>query len=823
MSHKAFQIDIENDVGWDWPLQIGFTLPDAHKDISTASSLWWSNQYGEYHIANDRVDRLNIIITRMSYDDLLKKNKLRPKGLNLQADSLIFLRTNSSDSDFNPQKDMVMSLIESYQSGSFSVVQVANENEFPDFLENFISELSHDLDLVRALEKASPFGRHIYGSQIMKVSKLSNLYKTIKSNLKKPKYSGRSFTIDNVKFLRDIDYETSVLIERLEDEEGRLIFDEEKETAKDIFHLNTALKNNIPGFKPSFDQFKAKDIRHDPQQPENGGGEASSQFLQARIIDSSFDTHVYLKPNSLYKLLVRFGFPSSDWVSGQIKVSLDQIFESEGKDEADVQIIFSSLNYETPQTKTVKIKRGKNSDSATFDIDTSAFTDNEFTGTISALHKGRIIQQAVVEASIVDGEPGSGHQPLKVKITASPRTIIAAMDDRQEFGTSLVLDESDGKTGMTSVANDKMELIYENSLRSKINDLRRAVEKVIQGKGPEEMDLYGEEFKTQLIGLARKGREFYDAFFKDRIVPDKPIQIVTKLTDYFPLDFIYTYPNPSKQNAKVCPNAKEALEKGKPLTCGGCIDLKADPGIEIVCPFGFVGLRNIIERYDAGAHQEALSGGGHLGLLFQPLPDRKSLNALNRTLHASSEKVDKVATDTTTKVKARIKATSKELIEVDDWTSWKDNVQQKDPDTLLLIVHTEEDDDGELQMEIGPENFLLKGDLSPKYLYKEGSKTPPLVILIGCNTTDTKIAAFDFTAQFINKGAAIVLSNFTKITGRKAGLIVTEMMDIMKSMKGKEISLGEIILKLRQQLMARGVLASMSLIAHGDADWLIKI
>ena len=68
-----------------------------------------------------------------------------------------------------------------------------------------------------------------------------------------------------------------------------------------------------------------------------------------------------------------------------------------------------------------------------------------------------------------------------------------------------------------------------------------------------------------------------------------------------------------------------------------------------------------------------------------------------------------------------------------------------------------------------------------------------------------------------------MITNFTKIRGAQAADIVICLMEILKVYKGKEATFGEIMLKLRQELLAQGIMASLALLTYGDADWKIKI
>jgi len=161
---------------------------------------------------------------------------------------------------------------------------------------------------------------------------------------------------------------------------------------------------------------------------------------------------------------------------------------------------------------------------------------------------------------------------------------------------------------------------------------------------------------------------------------------------------------------------------------------------------------------------------------------------------------------------------------VDNWVDWKAKVASN-PDSLILIVHTEENRRvRQSQMEIGNEDFLLSNYIDEMMV--KGSKSAsksPFAIVIGCNTQDVNNYGFDITSRFMNSGAAIVISNFTKIRGRHAGPIVMKLLDLLKKNQGEVISLGQVMLRLRQLLLAEGIMVSLALITQGDADWKLKM
>jgi hypothetical protein len=229
----------------------------------------------------------------------------------------------------------------------------------------------------------------------------------------------------------------------------------------------------------------------------------------------------------------------------------------------------------------------------------------------------------------------------------------------------------------------------------------------------------------------------------------------------------------------------------------------------------------VVERHST-AKTEA-GGNADFSLMAEPSAGRNQLLVLHNTLFAASDKVEAATPGLNQQVANIISALSAHAEEADDWTEWTQKAQQN-RDSLILLVHIEENKNlGEDQLEIGNAKFLIKNQLDHTRLQGAGSTQPPLVVLIGCEANDIENHGFDVAAQLINQGAAIVLTNFTKIRGRHAGPVAIKLVEFLAATRGQEFTFGEIVLKLRQHLLAAGLMASLALVAYGDADWKIKV
>ena len=253
-------------------------------------------------------------------------------------------------------------------------------------------------------------------------------------------------------------------------------------------------------------------------------------------------------------------------------------------------------------------------------------------------------------------------------------------------------------------------------------------------------------------------------------------------------------------------------------SCAGCNKGTA----KYICPFGFAALRTIIERHRIGENVDVI-GPETIGLKTDVNMRRPAIPILANTLFGTSERVDKSQAGLRKQLSEKIMQCSGTSWEVSDWDKWSKAIGEKKPDSLVIIGHVEPSKiGGSKQLEIGTD-LLRQAVIDENYVQAPDAKSHPFLVLIGCNTQDVEMSFLDFVSHFKKCGAAIVLSTFTKIRGSHAVPLVEELLEVLHSKKGKEIHFGEAILELRQKLFAKGMYVSMAMVAHGDADWKLKI
>ena len=285
----------------------------------------------------------------------------------------------------------------------------------------------------------------------------------------------------------------------------------------------------------------------------------------------------------------------------------------------------------------------------------------------------------------------------------------------------------------------------------------------------------------------------------------------------------------ASKGAKLCSNAKEALENGK---CDGCAGLKAMPGVgaEKICPLGFWCMRMVIERHAVrGEHNGKLRGAPH-ALRAAPESGRDEVQVLRGALLAASKKVDEVQTGTIGRVLDKLKeATAQHAVQVETWKDWLDAIGKDPPPSLLVLLpHTSEVRMARKkrpQLEIGQSQVLQGSYLTSEFLSPSStSATKPVVFLLGCSTEDPKLGVANLTVEFQDLGAAIVLSTLTPVLGHQVGPVTEALVEhlketVEKKTAAKVTTFGYAMRALSYKELAQGNVMVLCLVSHGDAQW----
>jgi hypothetical protein len=435
---------------------------------------------------------------------------------------------------------------------------------------------------------------------------------------------------------------------------------------------------------------------------------------------------------------------------------------------------------------------------------------------ITILHRNRVLQTGTLTARV------GPRANVKFELDAIPRRILSGLDERTNFSMALVLNDAKGSGAVHLTAKGKSQTFsvdatavseLVDTVGSAISDIKKDPKSFagIRAAGSEEL----------LLMLAAKGRalrEYMERYNEEgvELVTPEYVQLVsTKPGKVFPLEFIYDWTAP-EMDAKLCPHAEAALASGDCLqTCAR----HADPAnmSKTVCPFGFWGLRCVIERK---LHDNKKSAGKTAtpGSAEPVSGSRTVLRPLTSVLVAATPKADNIVPTSVSDMLARIRAIDSGAERVMEWAKWPGEVARVKPSTLALVVHQAKGRGGTPQLEIGPPPMLSSDFLVEKFVTAPGSTTPPIVLLIGCETGRAKVSYENFALRFQWRGAALVVSTIAEVVGRQAAPMAAEILEAIQLVK-EPTSFAVVMRDVRRKLLAEGTPMVLGLVADGDADW----
>jgi hypothetical protein len=326
--------------------------------------------------------------------------------------------------------------------------------------------------------------------------------------------------------------------------------------------------------------------------------------------------------------------------------------------------------------------------------------------------------------------------------------------------------------------------------------------------------------------LAQKGallREYLERY----VVTDGPletpeyVQLVSTMPGKtFPLEFIYDYRRP-RPGAKICPLAEAALQNGD---CVAACPNHADDGAmaQTICPYGFWGLRCVVERR-VNDHRRDARKAANAAPSEPTQGNREVLRPLTSVLVGASPRADVAVPNSVAGMLARIRALEPNATQVSDWGEWPKEVARTQPATLALVVHQDVNRYRTPVIEIGspPLPLLSSDDLDYEYVRAPGSGVHPIVLLVGCETGNAVVSYENFATRFQWRDAALVVSTIAEVLGRQAAPMTAEILEAIRQVQ-QPTSFAVVMRDVRRKLLASGTPMVLSLLADGDADWLVQ-
>jgi hypothetical protein len=474
-------------------------------------------------------------------------------------------------------------------------------------------------------------------------------------------------------------------------------------------------------------------------------------------------------------------------------------------------VLVSSGSEDIPQRNWVILPREGSTAQALFQLDVAAEA-NEVRCSILVFQEARLLQSAELRGPVSDADVPIQGNSLELVRTAENTSVptdqsLSDVDASLSFhvGTpaAALLTQRTGPResdscrfinvqGMDQFRDRVVGLLQEATLDDEVQ---------MRPGSPQQVRL--------LRGLARHGNLFYQemlpqvAGLEDR----HSLQFTTGLNQVIPLEFVYDYGFPS-ENAGLCPDWITALDVG---ACPR--HHPRSGGTDLVCPTGFWGIRITLERQLTSV----------TGLAGQRHPGHDQLPALDRVLFAASANVDAVSGDERKQTITLFKRyLGNRLAVAESWPAWERKVAVFHPRLLVSLPHNDQSDDGLAVLEIGKSSRLEVGAVTAAYIASADVPVGPVVMLLGCSTATAEVPWQSAVAAFRRSGAAIVVGTLADTLGRQTAPLARELAEALWGPQAiRAPTIGAVMQTLRRRLLAQGSTLGMSLVAFGEADWVI--
>lgn len=465
--------------------------------------------------------------------------------------------------------------------------------------------------------------------------------------------------------------------------------------------------------------------------------------------------------------------------------------------------------------------------------------EGPFEGRISVVHRGRVLQTVMLRTQVAaqpDERTQGGTPGISLDDETQVRHDWSDLGRRRQFDLAIVTNHTGtGASTLTGLAGEKAWATDLEGIREPLRDINAELSKVAYST-----DDYGDgldqgENPALLVELARIGADLYSQLYVDqfgRLATEgfdigrdsvTHIQIVSARADaVLPLEFLYDF-EPPDPGASVCPQHREALEKGRcPARCA-----RTEAPRDHVCPMGFWGLKKVIERHifdpQAAAAEKAAGADGAEVVVraVEALDGRDRLDLSAGALVAHSAEVSPDA------VSALVGLLGERLGSpvpvVKDWADWLLTVRSKRPALLVAFPHNE-GRKRNIQLEIGGKKlFTLR---LPTDYVRPADGPPPLVFLLGCDVAGTAEEFSDHIRNFRQAGAAVVVSTIATVFGAHAVRVGEAIVNgLLKTgtpgEPAADTRIGEVIRDARRAALLDSVPMALCVVAFGDADWRI--
>ena len=817
-----------------WPLRLGY-LPgnSGEKIIRGANFFWPANELSRIV----SVDRENANSDVLFYSGDLSQLLKIFLGSSFHEKTNLIIIQGTFDDDVNLKYQRLISLTEEcYASGIIIVDTSVKEDDLELAINRFVENLSHnqpfDIAIFEAFTKSYSVNPVIFLNRELALFQIQEFIEKLQSKLRKlPKTTRLEIDIESFEKMGipvdDTEKDDLLMSDNAADKLNKykdiIIYKHEGSGATGMAEMNEAVKSS---------------------ESETVDEKSLSRSLRKQIFINKEGELVKIK-RAFFKdiptlIRISIGPPDKEWDS------IDTVFPEEklpeDQDEWRLTVVLTESNHlEKALRETIRLPKTGCSDVCEFRIELKK--NEPFEGRIIILHRGRVLQTAVLKGRVVSEESEiRNDDKISFIDLVHVRSNISDLEGRYQFDLAFVLNHTTNGCPRLTGISDKHAWISDLSESEKIIDrINEKLTKVADSEKDYRGGLDNDANVKLLIELARIGHELYGSIVLTQIMDAanqsdftklEYIQIVsTKIDALAPLEFIYTAPSPDINKASLCPRLKTILKEkdinNRKIRIGELIDNTCQrvekEGAECiyrtkeyVCPMSFWGLSKVIERHMVTPALR--SKGFDFYLQSEKTTSREKLEISGTAIIAASEKVNSDMR------KLVLSACAERLgsnpIEVTDWDDWIHKIEENNPHILIALPHT--DGNGEnTTLEINGKT-LASSDVTLGHVHKAGEKNYPLVALLGCDTAGTAIDYGGHVKWFRICEAAIVISTIAKVFGDHAALVAAQLINGLTGGKDSPECLGEIIREIKRNTLVEGPLMALCVVAFGDADWKIN-
>lgn len=446
-------------------------------------------------------------------------------------------------------------------------------------------------------------------------------------------------------------------------------------------------------------------------------------------------------------------------------------------------------------------------------------------GRIALIHRSRVLQTArIAVAASADPAAGDG-----VEVQAEgihPRD--DDLEQRRSYDVAIQVSDVGGSLHLVvQQGTSAPRPVQLANLAEPIERLCGALSAMASDWDYAKPPLDQEVFTDGLFTLASNGAEIAMHLRRqcgDGIDDWRRIHLVPMTQRFFPLEYVYDGEPPAIRKSRPCPNLFAAMQAG---SCDEALDVGGQRAAcphqrdrLAICPMHFWGLRRVIERN--GTLRPEGEAAGRAGPVA--VPSRQPWGRVRSAVLGATDRAFFYLDDPAQRAAehAKLLADLRRLFGTDearDWDDWRLKMKSR-PNLLVLLVHTDEVK-GTRVLEIGDEDLLTAAEIRADI--GGGPGQPQLLLLIGCSAADVGASFQTYPESFRDAGVSIVLAPIAPLRGQEAVNIVRHVAGriAQQTASAQPLPFGELLPRLRRELLAGGHPAVLSLVGFGDGDWLI--